>query len=236
MKRMITVTMLLLVLSLGVTGCVHKKPKQGNRGQNSNVGALEYMEQKYGEKFEYVQPWGNSMSGDHELIVACESLAGREIVVKISNYKEENRVFQDNYLAVKYCEETVDFLGQCANEIFGESRVYYNVAHKALSAGLSADASFEEYFADEEGFTVALITVKESSFTSREQAEKVMDPILSAYGGWYLCINLIVVEDAEYESLDRDTLSDRIIRREFKNCARLTKQNDDVVLKWLERK
>lgn len=36
---------------------------------------------KYGEEFEYVQPWGNSMSVDHELVVTCESLAGERILV-----------------------------------------------------------------------------------------------------------------------------------------------------------
>lgn len=211
---------------------MQEEPTQENRRQNSVEAALQYMEQKYGEKFEYVQPWGNSMSGDHELIVTCESLAGRHILVKINNYKDENRVFQDNYLAVKYYEETVNFLKQCANEVFGDSRVYYKPARKALSAGLSADASFEEYFADEAGFTSAYIVVKASSFTAKEQAANVMDPILSAHGGWYLSIKLVVVDDAEYESLDEGTLKDIIAASQYVHCAIQTKENDDVWLEW----
>ena len=35
---------------------MQKEPTQENRGQNSNNAALEYMGQKYGEKFEYVAP------------------------------------------------------------------------------------------------------------------------------------------------------------------------------------
>ncbi|MDE5590689.1 MAG: hypothetical protein K2J60_16375 [Acetatifactor sp.] len=144
MKHIFTVMILFVVLSLGGTGCTQKEPRQ-----NSNDAALQYMEQKYGEKFEYVAPWGDSMTGNHELLVSCESLTGKDILVKISNYKSENRVFQDNYLAVKYCEETVGFLSQCANEVFGDSKIDYNVAKHALSPELPADASFEEYFADE---------------------------------------------------------------------------------------
>lgn len=213
---------------------MQKEPTQESRGQNSNDAALEYMEQKYGEKFEYVAPWGNSMSGDHELIVTCESLAGKDILVKISSYRDEDRVFQDNYLAVKYGEETASFLNQCANEVFGESKVYYNVAKRALSIGLSADASFEEYLADEAGHLSAYIAVRASSFTAKEQAAKVTDSILSACGAGYLSIMLTVVEDVEYESLDEDMLEEKIVLRKFVHCARLTKENDDVQLEWLE--
>lgn len=232
MKRIMIVTILLAVLSSGMTGCMQKEPRR----QKSSEAALEYMEQKYGEEFEFVQPWGNSMSGNHELIVTCESLAGERILVKISNYKDEDRVFQDNYLAVKYHEETVDFLSQCANEVFGDSKVYYDVAKIALSADLSADASFEEYFADEEGQISAYIAVRASSFTAEEQAEKVTDPILSACGAWYVGILLVVVEDAEYESLDEDILAGKIGRRQFVHCARVTRERGNVRFEWLEKK
>ena len=154
--------------------------------------------------------------------------------MKISNYKNENRVFQDNYLAVKYCEETTDFLNQCANEVFGDAKVYYNVAKRALSPGLSADASFEEYLADEEGYISAYIAVRASSFTAKEQAENVTDPILSACGAEYLSVLLVVVEDAEYEFLDGDTLGEKVVLRQFVHCARLTKEGSDVQLEWLE--
>ena len=213
---------------------MRKEPTQENRGRNSNDAALEYMEQKYGEKFEFVAPWGDSMTGDHELIVTCESLAGERIIVKISNYKSEDRVFQDNYLAVKYYEETVDFLSQCANEVFGDSKISYKVARRALSPDLPADASFEEYFADEKGFISACIAVRASSFTAKEQAENVTDPILSACGAGYIGVLLVVVDDAEYESLDVDTLGDKVVLGQFVHCARLTKQGSDVQLEWLE--
>ena len=234
MKRIIIMAVLLVVLSLGETGCIQKESAQENRGRNSNDAALEYMEQKYGEKFEYEAPWGDSMTGDHELIVTCESLAGKDIIVKISDYRSEDRVFQDNYLAVKYYEETIGFLSQCANEVFGDSKVYYDVARRALSPELPADASFEEYFADEKGDISAYIAVKASSFTTKEQAENVMDPILSACGAGYIGILLVVVDDAEYEFLEEDTLTKKIIRSQFVHCARLTKQGSDVQLEWLE--
>lgn len=217
------------VLSLGKTAFAQKEPRQ-----NSNDSALEYMEQKYGEKFEYVAPWGDSMTGNHELIVSCESLAGKDIIVKISNYRSENRVYQDNYVAVKYCEEFVEFLSQCANEVFGDSKVDYRVAKRALSPELPADASFEEYLADEKGSISACIAVKASSFTEKEQVENVTEPILSACGAGYIGILVVVVDDAEYESLDVETLGHKAVMRQYVHCARLTKEGSDVELEWLE--
>ena len=72
-----------------------------------------------------------------------------------------------------------------------------------------------------------------SSFTAKEQAADVMDPILSACGAGYLSIILAVVDDAEYESLDEDTLGEKIVLRQFVHCARLTKEGGDVRLEWL---
>lgn len=212
---------------------MQKEPTRQKRRQNSNDAALVYMERKYGEKFEYAAPWGNSVTGSHELIVTCESLAGQDILVKISNYKRADRVFQDNYPAVKYCGETADFLKQCAKEAFGDAKVYYDVAKRALSPGLPADASFEEYFADEEGHISAYIAVRASSFTAREQAERVTEPLLSACGAGYLSILLAVVDDAEYESLDGDTLGNKVVLRQFVHCARLTREGGDTRLEWL---
>ncbi len=217
------------VLSLGKTVFAQKEPRQ-----NVNDSALEYMEQKYGEKFEYVAPWGDSMTGNHELIVSCESLAGKKIIVKVSNYRSEDRVYQDNYVAVKYCEEFVEFLSQCANEVFGDSKIDYRVAKRALSPELPADASFEEYLADESGFISACIAVKASSFTAKEQVENVTEPILSTCGSKYVCVLVVMVDDAEYEFLDEDILRDKLIRDQYVHCARLTKEGSDVRLDWLE--
>ena len=235
MKRIFIVTILFAVLSLGSTGCIQKEPTQNNRGRNTNDAALEYMEQKYGEKFEFVAPWGDSMTGDHELMVTCESLAGERIIVKIDDYRTENRVFHDNYVAVKYYEETVEFLRQCTNEVFGDSKVFSSVARSALSPELPADASFEEYFADEKCFISAYIAVKESDFTSEEQAVDVMEPIFSACGAEYIGILLVVVEDDEYEFLNHDKLEEKIVQGQFVHCARLTRQKDgSETLDWLK--
>jgi hypothetical protein len=50
-----------------------------------NRGALAYMEQKYGEKFEYLKPTGSMMpvKDTRKILVSGESLPGKEIVMVI---------------------------------------------------------------------------------------------------------------------------------------------------------
>lgn len=208
---------------------------QRNRKEvNINDMALEYMEEKYGEKFEYVCPWGNSMSGNHELMVRCDSLGEQNILVKIENFRSAQRVFKDNYLAVKYKEETINFSKGCADRVFGSSRVFYRVEELARSEELNADADFEEFFASEEGSICITIAVKNSSFISNEQIMDVIDPIKIACGAEYLGIIVIIVDDDELMLLDQDSIGDKIVSRQFMHCERWTRENGVETVEWLE--
>jgi len=115
MKRIIIVAILCAALLLGGSGCI-----QNGTTQNINVVALAYMEKKYRENFEYAFPYGDSMTGTHQLLVTCASFPEQNILVRIENYRREDKVFLDNYVAVKYREETIGFLQDCANQVFGE--------------------------------------------------------------------------------------------------------------------
>ncbi|MDE5590690.1 MAG: hypothetical protein K2J60_16380 [Acetatifactor sp.] len=71
-------------------------------------------------------------------------------------------------------------------------------------------------------------------YSKGAQAESETEPILSACGAEYIGI-LLVVDDAEYESLDVDTLGEIVVLNQFVHCARLTKEDGDAHLEWLEK-
>jgi hypothetical protein len=227
-KRIIIPAVLFAALLLGGSGCMRKNPTQ-----NINAVALAYMEQRYGEKFEYVAPWGNSMSGTHELFVKCESLPEQKILVQIENYKKTDKVFRDNYLAVEYREDTVAFFKNCVEQIFGEAKVFYDVATVGLSSELSANATFDEYFVDSSGFISIYIVVKASSFITKEQFQNVTEPILSTCKVGHLNLILAAVDDSEYAELTDDALKEQVVSRKFVRCARLTKEGGIVRIEWL---
>lgn len=64
MRRLPLALIVILLLSI-LSGC-----KNGYEQQM----VYDYLEDKYGETFEYSSPWGNSLYGDHELFVTCDSL------------------------------------------------------------------------------------------------------------------------------------------------------------------
>lgn len=131
----------------------NKSPKSVNRL------ALEYMERKYGEKFEYVKPAGNSMTGTRNFIASCSSHG--HVLVQVDNFKdEEKRVFRDNHIAVKYEEKTREYIKEISDKEFTETKVLYSAAEKALSEDLPGNATFEQFLADPESRIFAVIAVK----------------------------------------------------------------------------
>lgn len=236
-KRIIIMAILLAVLLLGGNGCMKKNsvensPEENNQ-KNINDVALAYMEQRYGGDFEYDVPWGNSLSGTHELLVKCDSLPDQQILVQIENYKQEKKIFRDNYLAVKYQAESIEFFHNCATEVFGEANIYYEIAMDGLSPELPADATLTEFLADTRVPLVIMVEVKASDFSSEEQAEKVAE--LIAENGTYFYLTVVIVDDSVYGTLNRKSLNERIALRQFVHCANITKIDETIQTEWLGR-
>ena len=232
MKRILISVALFAVILLGETGCVQNNSAQDSSAQNINNVALEYMEQKYGEKFEYVAPWGNSLSGTHELIVSCTSLPGYEIVVQVENYKQADKVFRDNYLAVKYQQETTEFLQRHAEEVFGQAIVLYEPSKDSQSESLSATAAYQEYLADTRTAIMPSIVVKRSCFTDKEQALQLAR-LISGSGVRYL-MSLMVISDADYESGNWSSLGEFLANKYETFTATIGNSNSEIEISWIE--
>jgi len=209
---------------------MENNPTQDSSAQNINNIALEYMEQKYGEKFEYVSPWGNSMSGTHELIVSCVSMPGQEIVVQVENYKKDDKVFRDNFLAVKYQQQSTEFFKECAVDVFGEATAFFTPTKNGLSTELSVDSSLEQYLSDTRTRLVILVEVKESDFASESQAEE-LSRLIGKYGSHYL-LKIVIVKDGEYGSYDAVSLEDVIGKKESARCVVVDNSTGTAVIGW----
>jgi hypothetical protein len=230
-KRIIVPAVLVVALLLGGAGCVQNR--QQDKQRNINDDALVYMEQKYGEKFEYVSPWGSSYTGTHQLLVKCNSLQDQEILVQVENFKQENKIFRDNYLAVKYREDTIAFCRDYANQVFGETTVFYEVADDGLSADLLATATFHDFLADTRVPLVIMIAVKASNFSTREQAQEVAELIAESGADFYLTI--AVLEEAAYGIYDHKTLNKQIALKQVIDSAIIIKRGDDIETVWTEK-
>ncbi len=193
--------------------------------------ALTYMEQKYGEPFTYVSPWGNTLTGTYQCIASCASLPDAQVVVQVENVRTpEQRVFCDNFPAVKYGRQTVDFLQSCADETFGRARVHYEVAAEALSPDLPGDVSFEDYLADTRVPLVVMVEVSAGDFAGRDQAQQLAEKIAAA--GPHFFLTVAVVPDDTYGSYDRKGLNRAIATGAVLQCGSLSVLDDGLTVEW----
>lgn len=207
--------------------------KEGAR-QNINLVALAYMEEKYGENFEYVAPFGNSMTGTHQLLVKGSRFPEESILVRIENYRLPDRVFSDNYLAVKYREATLAFIRDCVNQVYGSASVFYQVSLQALSPELSVNATFEEYLADTRAPLHIMVEIKESDFLTKDHALELTERI-ARHGSSYF-LSLVFVEDAGYGAVDADALEERMASGNYVHCFKATHFSGIFEFRWLEGK
>lgn len=205
----------------------------GNRLNDPSVTeqALVYMEEKYGEVFTFAAPWGDSTRGTREILVTCESIPGQRILVQVENFREEDKIFRDNYLAVKYREQTVEFFRSCAGDFYTDVNIHYDVRPDGQSGELSAQASFEEVMADSRTDLVVLMELRAGEFTGPEHLEEIAARIGK------LCrkvsLSVIVVEDGVFGTLDRAGLNRCISRREFVQRGVVYIHGDNVTIDWV---
>lgn len=230
-KRSLIPVILVAAFLLGGAGCMNNNSLQNNR--QINDVALAYMEQKYGEKFEYAAPWGDSMSGIREFLARCDSLQDQDILVQIENYRQDDKIFRDNYLAVKYRESTIAFFRDCAEKIFGEATIFYEVSKDGLSTDLLATATLDDFLADTRVPLVIMAEIKRSNFESRERAEEAAKLIATCGANFYLTI--AVVEDDDYGTYNRDTLNEQIASDRLVECASIIKRGDIIETVWSEK-
>jgi len=225
--RVLLLCALAVIVLIGMGGCRDNQ-------QDVNTIAIKRMEKKYGEKFTYSQPWGNSLSGTRRFLVTCDSLPGKQVLVEIENYREEDKIFRDNYLAVKYEDETVAFFKGFVDQVFGESVAFYTAAYKGLSPELTADASLEDFLADSRSLITVRIAIKESKYTSKEQLNVVADSIVSVCNADSIGVIIMVVKDDRYDGLDKDAFGDYVVFRDFVHCIRVQREDgEDLLIEWL---
>lgn len=199
--------------------------------KNINLVALDYLEDKYGEKFSYHSPYGDSMTGTHRLLVTSASFPDRPVLVQIDNYRTDNPVFSDGYLAVKHYSGTVDFLQESANRIFGDANVFYRAALFAQAHNLPATATLDEFLADRTVPLNVWLEVRESNFESKEQAREFAELIAAKGSIFYATI--VVVQDSDYGTADFTLLKQKVMQKNFVHCAKLVRL-DEIQVYWLE--
>lgn len=191
-----------------------------------NQLAIEYLEQKYGEKFEYSAPVGASYTGTRSFLVTCESFGEKSVLVQIENFMDsENRIIKDDYLVVKYEDNVRELLGKMADKEFGESKIFYNSSGRTIDPTLPADASFEEYLCCKDGLISAVIALPENGYKNAEQLKSLCSNILNTFSCDEISVLLIVVDNEKFKTADEDELRKIFVAESGVTQAELNRYN-----------
>ena len=191
---------------------------------------LNYLENKYGEKFSYVGPAGDSMSGIHSFFVACESMPEKRILVEIDNYKEKSELIRDNYLLFKYYDDIYIMLLRELQAQFGDVVLYYLPGVSVPKANLPATASLDELLNDSGIIIAASAEVRASRLKSIEQVENAVRSITSRGCRYYL--TFISIEEEQFSLLSNEELSNRASDKNFVHFAELVKGDGGTRATW----
>lgn len=204
----------------------------GQSGENPRINeiALAYMEEKYGEVFTYAGPTGDSLSGTHALLVRCDSLP-EAVIVQVENYRQEDKVFLDNFLAVKYKQETINFLQGHADTVLGEANVFYEP--RRLGSDLPADTDFTGFLASEQIPLLFNVEMKASSFRDRSQMEAMAEAVAQECTRFQLLI--VVLEDDDYGTMDWRGIGDLITQGKFVQCVEFRNLGEGLEAFWSEK-
>lgn len=208
MRRLPLALIVILLLSI-LSGC-----KDGYEQKM----VYDYLEDKYGETFEYSSPWGNSLYGDHELFVTCDSLDS-SIYVVVKDYRETTRTFHDNYVAVMYEEQTEQFMRDCIGEFFSDYHLYYDTPFEPCADDLNKQSTFEEYISDQTYVMHISVAVPIDSIENREQILKMIEK-LGSYGTRFRLM-FSAQEITDYNSVtgdervDDDDLNNKVSLKEI---------------------
>lgn len=195
---------------------------------NINDQALAYLKEKYGETFTYAGAWGNSLSGNHGLLASCESLPERTICVVVKNYRTAEKSFADNLLAVRFEEETLRFLQECSQTVYGEAAVFYSAASECFS--LPPDTGFPDFLRLSGVPLVVTVEIPAEQMTSEGQAEELARRI--AESGALFYVTVAAVENSLYGTLELRTLQDRIGMREIDYCVEINNLSGSLQSVW----
>lgn len=182
MKKALIVFIVALSILTGY-GCMKKSDNKINFTQQKMI---DYMTDKYNESFSFISVYGGNPGTDvHKILVSSESYPEKEICVVYDSF---NDFYSDNYLGIKYEDETREYLKRILSGCFdGEVFVHYNADNLAMTENGNKNTTFNEYISSvQSGITfTAIVSTKRTS----DENDLLMNNLQKALAEAGICCN-----------------------------------------------
>ena len=206
-------------------------------GMNKKISSdriIQYLNEKYGEKFTYLYSDGNYFSDTDRYYVSCESLPGEKITVEVKGLNKNIEDLRDNYLLFKHQKEIYALILSAAEAEFGQSNVivYYSTGVSVPNEKLPADATLDQILNDDGVLLSALIEVRSGKLTTLEQAERAMQSVTSR--GCRYALSIVALEAPLYGTLSVDEINQRVEKDDYEHLAVLSKGSNRARSSWYD--
>lgn len=128
---------LIITLVLGVCGCMKN---------NSADKIVQYMNDKYDDKFEYCEPFGGGASSKpiaKEILLSSEKYPGKKIW---ASYNSQTKEYRDNYTEHRYEEQFEQYLTDLLSSALDSKVIALrDIASRGCYVVFDADTTFEQY-------------------------------------------------------------------------------------------
>ncbi len=202
---------------MGVSGCMKIKESPADK-------MVKYINEKYDDTFEYVKPYGGYLgSKTKKIIVSSEKYPGYNVYVSYTK-SDGQETFSDNYLCVKFYEQTYNYLKDTYQSAFGENiYLYYDFAVSARPKNSSDETTFEEFIAAPSSMVTYMVIIPYAFEESEkdEIAETIKETMsdLSAWARFYFVEPDMIISD-------NDEMNDCLRTKNFSAKLSVTKSND----------
>ena len=173
-----SVLILIIIFAIGVTGCMKER-------KDVTPDILAYMGDKYNDSFAYKDTFGGGVDKkDLQMLLSSEKYPDED--VWISYYEVDGQpVIEDNYLCVKFKQNTTDTLADIVKEVISdEFVVYYAVRPLVHTVGSSGDMSFEEFINEPTSHITFRVAVNSGNIDEiyKENVKTKLEEKLKEYG------------------------------------------------------
>ena len=108
---------------------------------------VSYMEEKYGEKFAYIEPTGGQLGrASSECWMRSEQFPEQRILAARYQGEDGKFTFYDNYMAVLLHEDAWKEINSVVGTVFDDYQLFFFVTPAVLTAG--PDYTLEDYLKD----------------------------------------------------------------------------------------
>ncbi len=199
-----------------------------NSNRNITDDMVQYLNEKYDDTFAYSKSFGGMAgSGIKKILCSSEKFPGKDICV-IYKEKDGEDVFADNYMGVKYEENTVNTLNSVLNTVFGENfQLFYSVSLQAATENSGKDMTFEEYAAEYSSGILFTAVVSEAILIDEEKVAEELEKEIVSRG---ICCRLASVyfNDSEKHTGEIDDLSAYLNKKMYEKELTFTMNNNEA--------